>query len=115
MPEGTRQFAGWKEPPIADEAKLYDIVDVLVEIGQARGVSAARIALSWLFERPAVSTLIIGARTEAQLLDNLGAVGWSLTAEQIKRLDDASYMVPPYPYYPYHIEKGFRRINPPVV
>jgi len=58
--------------------------------------------------------VIIGARDESQLRDNLGAVSWSLSPAQIKRLDEASAVMPPYPYYPYHIQEGFARLNPPL-
>ncbi len=64
-PEGSRQFAGWTEPPIRDAEKLWDIVDVLVSIGDSQGVSAAQIALAGLLARPAVSSLVFGGRTEA--------------------------------------------------
>ncbi len=98
-PEGSRQLAGWTEPPIADEAKLFDIVDALVAIGEARGVSAAQIALAWLLGRPAVSSLIVGARTEAQLKDNLAAADLKLTQEERARLDKVSQPVLLYPYW----------------
>ena len=97
-PEGTRLKAGWKEPPIADEGKLWDIVDVLVAIAEARNVSAAQVALAWLLGRSAVTTVIIGGRTEAQFRDNLGCVEVTLTPEERSRLDKAS---PPTLIYPY--------------
>jgi aryl-alcohol dehydrogenase-like predicted oxidoreductase len=98
-PDGTRQLAGWPEPPIRDEDRLWRIVDTLVEIGEARGVSAAQVALAWLLGRPAVTTVIIGARTEAQFKDNLAAAALTLTAAERKRLDEVS--APPilYPYW----------------
>jgi len=98
-PEGTRQAAGWKEPPIADEGKLWDIVDALVEIGAAKGVSAARVALAWLLGRPGVTSLIIGGRTEAQFKDNLAAIEVKLTAEERERLDKVSEPTLLYPYW----------------
>ena len=98
-PEGTRQLAGWGEPPIEDEGKLFDIVDELVAIGAARGVSAAQIALAWLLGRPAVTTLIVGARTEAQLEDNLAAADLQLTQAERARLDKVSELVLLYPYW----------------
>ena len=73
VPEGSRHLTDWNEPPIRDEDKLYDIVDVLVEIAEARGVSPAQVALAWLLGRPGVASVIVGARTEEQLADNLGA------------------------------------------
>ncbi|HEY1944578.1 MAG TPA: aldo/keto reductase [Roseiarcus sp.] len=98
-PEGTRQIAGWTEPPIADENKLWDIVDELVAVGEAHGVSAARIALAWLLERPGVSSIIIGGRNEAQFKDNLAAVSVKLTAEERARLDKVSQPTLLYPYW----------------
>ena len=72
-PEGSRLLSGWDEPPIRDQDKLYDVVEVLVEVAKERGASPAQVALSWLLERPAVTSLVIGARTSEQLADNLGA------------------------------------------
>jgi aryl-alcohol dehydrogenase-like predicted oxidoreductase len=98
-PEGTRQLAGWGEPPVRDEEALYDIVDVLVEIAEGRGVSPAQIALAWLLGRPAVTSIIIGARTDEQLADNLAAAELKLGDEERARLDAVS--APPllYPYW----------------
>lgn len=98
-PEGSRQLAGWKEPPIRDEERLWRIVDVLVEIAEGRGVSGAQIALAWLLGRQGVTSVVIGGRTEAQLKDNIAAAGLTLTAEERTRLDEGS--APPilYPYW----------------
>jgi aryl-alcohol dehydrogenase-like predicted oxidoreductase len=85
-------------PPITDEY-VYQVVDVLDEVAAETGKSVPQIALNWLLQRPTVSTLVIGARTEAQLKDNLGAVGWNLTVEQVKRLDKASETPKAYPYW----------------
>lgn len=98
-PQGTRQLAGWKEPPIHDEGKLFDIVDELVAIGEARGVSAAQVALAWTLGRAAVTTVIVGARTEAQLKDNLAAADLKLTDEERARLDKVSQPTLLYPYW----------------
>ena len=98
-PEGTRQTAGWKEPPIAEEGKLWDIVDELVAIGEAHGVSAARIALSWTLGRPGVTSVIVGGRTEAQFKDNLACVEVKLTAGERARLDKVSQPTLIYPYW----------------
>ncbi|WP_337053265.1 aldo/keto reductase [Pseudoxanthomonas sp. USHLN014] len=87
-------------PAIGDE-RLFAIVDVLDAIAAETGRTVPQVAINWLLQRPTVSSVLIGARTEDQLRDNLGAVGWSLTAEQIARLDTASAVEPPYPYYPY--------------
>ncbi|MFT8421399.1 aldo/keto reductase [Gluconacetobacter sp.] len=98
-PEGTRQLAQWGEPPVYDVEKLYDVVEVLVAIGAERGVSAAQVALAWVAHRPAITSVVIGARTDAQLADNLKATELALSAEEMARLDAAS--APPllYPYW----------------
>ena len=98
-PEGSRQLAGWTEPPIRDEDRLWNIVDVLVEIGAERGVSAAQIALAWLLGRPAISSLVIGGRNEAQFKDNIAAADLKLTAEERSRLDAVSKPPLLYPYW----------------
>lgn len=98
-PEGSRQFAGWTEPPIRDVEKLWNIVDVLVSIGDSRGVSAAQVALAWLLTRPGVSSLVFGGRTEAQFRDNFAAVSLKLTAEEIARLTEVSTIPLIYPYW----------------
>src|SRR4051812_8715772 len=77
-PEGARQLTDWDEPPVRDPDALHDVVDVLVEIAEDRGVSAAQVALAWLLGRPAVSTVVIGARTDEQLADNLPAADLAL-------------------------------------
>ncbi len=114
IPDGSRlhdtaQFG----PPVADE-RLFDIVDVLDEIAQETGKAVPQVALNWLLRRPTVSSVIIGARNEAQLRQNLGAVGWSLSDDQVGRLDAASAVTPPYPYFPYFRQEGFARLNPPM-
>ncbi|MDK4711985.1 aldo/keto reductase [Rhizobium sp. CNPSo 4039] len=98
-PEGTRQFAGWTEPPIRDENRLWNIVDTLVEIADGRGVSAAQVALAWLIGRKGVTSIIIGGRTEAQFKDNLASAELKLTDEERKRLDDVSLQPLMYPYW----------------
>lgn len=95
-------------PQVPDDY-LYNVVDVVDEIAKETGKTVAQIALNWLLQRPTVSTLVIGARNEAQLRDNLGAVGWNLTAEQMKRLDAVSAVPPIYPYW--H-QKSFSERNP---
>ena len=97
--EGSRLLAGWKEPPVRDEEALWTIVDELVAIGEAHGVSGAQIALAWLLGRPTITSLIIGGRTEAQFKDNLASVEVKLTDAERARLDKAS--LPPliYPYW----------------
>jgi aryl-alcohol dehydrogenase-like predicted oxidoreductase len=98
-PEGSRLLSGWDEPPVRDQDKLYDIVDVLVEVAAARGASPAQVALAWLLERPAVTSVIVGARTSEQLSDNLGAADLSLTADELARLEQVSRPPLLYPYW----------------
>jgi aryl-alcohol dehydrogenase-like predicted oxidoreductase len=98
-PAGSRLLSGWDEPPVRDQGKLYDIVDVVVAVAKDRGVSPAQVALAWLLERPAVTSLIIGARTEEQLADNLGAADLSLTPEELARLEEVSRPPLLYPYW----------------
>lgn len=98
-PAGSRHLNEWGEPPIRDEARLYDIIEVLVAIAAERGVSAAQVALAWLLGRPGVCTLVIGARTEAQLQGNLGAAELTLTADERTRLDKVSALPLLYPYW----------------
>ena len=100
-------------PPV-DEDHLYDVVDVLDEIAAETGKAVPQVAINWLLQRPTVSSVIIGARNEAQLRQNLGAVGWALTSEQIARLDAVSSTTAPYPYFPYQRQEGFARLSPPV-
>lgn len=98
-PEGTRQFAGWTEPPIRDENRLWNIVDVLVEIGKERNVSAAQVALAWTLGRPGITSVIIGGRTPEQFADNLASADLKLTAEERARLDSVSEPPVLYPYW----------------
>ena len=94
-----RHVEGWDEPPVYDADKLYDIVDVLVEIAGDRGVSAAQVALAWLLGRPGVASVIVGARTDEQLADNLQAAELELSEGERRRLDEVS--APPliYPFW----------------
>lgn len=85
-------------PPIDDEF-LYQVVDAIDAVAQETGKTVPQIALNWLLQRPSVATVIIGARNEEQLRQNLGAVGWNLTVEQVARLDAASAKTPAYPYW----------------
>ena len=101
-------------PPV-DEELLYRVVDALEAVAAETGKTVPQIAINWLLQRPTVSSVIIGARNEEQLRQNLGAVGWSLTAEQIASLDAASAVTAPYPYFPYRRQEGFARLNPPIV
>jgi aryl-alcohol dehydrogenase-like predicted oxidoreductase len=99
-------------PPVPDE-QVYRVVDAIDEVAKETGKSVTQIALNWLLQRPTVSSVIIGARTETQLHENLGAVGWSLTKEQVARLDEASKVTLPYPYW--HQRSTFIERNPPAV
>ncbi len=99
QPTGTRQIEKWGEPPVYDIEKLYDVVEVLVAIAAERGVSAAQVALAWVAHRPAITSVVIGARTDAQLADNLKAAELSLSAEEMARLDKASAPPVLYPYW----------------
>jgi aryl-alcohol dehydrogenase-like predicted oxidoreductase len=98
-PEGTRQLAGWNEPPIRDEERLWKIVDMLVAIAAERNVSPAQIALAWLIGRKAVTSVIIGGRTEAQFRDNLAAASLKLSDEERELLDAVSLPPVIYPYW----------------
>ncbi|HEY0653701.1 MAG TPA: aldo/keto reductase [Chryseosolibacter sp.] len=83
----------------SDDDRLYDIVDVLQQIAEETGKTISQVSLNWLMQRPTVSNIIIGARNEKQLQENLDAVGWNLSEEQVKRLDAASEILPVYPYW----------------
>ena len=98
-------------PPVAD-VYLYRVVDAIDEVARETGKSVPQIALNWLLRRPTVATVVIGARNEEQLRQNLGAVGWELTPAQVARLDAASAVTPAYPYW--H-QRGFAERNPPPV
>jgi len=112
LPETSRlHTTAEKGPPVSDEY-LFTVMDALDEISKETGKSVPQIALNWLFHRPTVSSVIIGARNEKQLTDNLGAIGWTLTTEQIAKLDAASETTKPYPYW--H-QSGFSERNPPPV
>ena len=85
-------------PPVSDE-HVYKVVDALDEVTKETGKTVPQIALNWLLQRPTISSVIIGARNEEQLRQNLGAVGWNLTPEQVARLDAASAVTLAYPYW----------------
>ena len=96
-------------PPVSDEL-VYKVVDALDEIAKETGKTVPQIALNWLLQRPTVSNVIMGARNEEQLRQNLGAVGWNLTPAQVAKLDAASATTPIYPYW--H-QRQFGDRNPP--
>jgi len=98
-PAGSRHLTDWDEPPVYDEAKLHDTVDVLVEVAESHGVSAAQVALAWLLRRPTVSSVVIGARTDEQLADNLRAGELALSEADVGRLEEVSRPPLIYPYW----------------
>jgi aryl-alcohol dehydrogenase-like predicted oxidoreductase len=110
--EHTRQLSGeWSEPPVRDQEKLYDTIEVLVDVAGAHGASPAQVALAWLLGRPAVTSLIIGARTDEQLRDNLGAASLSLTADEREALDKVSAPDLIYPYW-HQLNTAADRLGP---
>ncbi len=98
-PKGSRQAQGWTEPPIRDLERLWDIVEVLVEVAEGRGVPPAQVALAWLLGRPAVASLIIGARTPDQLAETLAAADLTLSEEERERLNEVSRPPLIYPHW----------------
>ncbi len=98
-PKVSRHIAGWGEPPIYDQERLYRIIEALCAVGDAHGVSAAQVTLAWLATRPGVASTIIGARTEEQLKDSLASVALKLSADDIKSIEDAGRPNQPYPYW----------------
>jgi aryl-alcohol dehydrogenase-like predicted oxidoreductase len=105
---GTRAHTIPETGPRYDEERLFRIVDALDALTKETGKTVPQIALNWLLRRPTVASLIIGARNEAQLLENIGAVGWKLTPEQVAKLDAASDVEPAYPVW--H-QRGFPQLN----
>jgi aryl-alcohol dehydrogenase-like predicted oxidoreductase len=98
-PEVGRQLTDWDEPPVRDQEQLYDIVEVLVEIADGRGVPPAQIALAYTLGKPGVTSVVIGARVEEQLVANLAAAELALTDEERARLDEASALPLLYPHW----------------
>src|SRR3954464_8698100 len=114
LPPTTRlqsKISNDKGPPVANE-HVYKVVDALDEVASQTGKTVPQIALNWLLQRPSIASIIVGARNEEQLRQNLGAVGWQLTAAQIAKLDAASATTLAYPYW--H-QRGFAELNPPPV
>lgn len=114
VPDGSRLHATADFGPPVEDEHLYRVVDALDAVALETGRTVPQVALNWLLGRPTVSSVIIGARDETQLRDNLGSVGWSLTTEQIAALDRASAVTPPYPHFPYRRRESFARLNPPL-
>jgi aryl-alcohol dehydrogenase-like predicted oxidoreductase len=98
-PASTRQGSGWPEPYVHDQERALDIIETLASVGDEHGVSVARVCLAWLKDRPGITSLIVGARTEAHLQDNLAAVQLKLTEEQALRIEAATRRQPLYPYW----------------
>lgn len=98
-------------PGNIDQERLYNIVDALGQIAQSRGVSIAQVALNWVSRKPGVDTVIVGARNEAQLRDNLAAATWKISDEEVERLDQVSAIALPYPHW--HQQKFAAERNPP--
>nr|WP_293845389.1 aldo/keto reductase [uncultured Arsenicibacter sp.] len=112
VPADSRVAQGGSPIPAAvvDNERLYAIMDVLDTLAEETGKTVAQVALNWVLQRPTVSSIIIGARNEEQLRQNLGVVGWTLTTEQVKQLDQASDTAPIYPYW--HQRQNLT-LNPP--
>ncbi|RUM08292.1 aldo/keto reductase [Rhizobium chutanense] len=113
LPAASRLHETAQYGPPVDDEKLFDIVEVLDAIAAETGKTVPQIAINWLLGRPTVSSVIIGARNEEQLRQNLGAVGWSLSKDEIERVDAVSAVTAPY--FPYRRQEGFARLNPPIV
>ena len=109
MPPGSRVAQGAGEGPAIPEERFYGVLDVLDSISEETGKTVAQVSLNWLLQRPTVASVLIGARDEEQLRENLGAVGWNLSAEQVARLDAASETDTIYPYW--H-QRDFAERNP---
>ncbi|WP_368620414.1 aldo/keto reductase [Paraburkholderia sp. BR13444] len=112
LPETSRLHKTAESGPPVPEEYLFRVLDALDEVVAETGKTVPQIALNWLLQRPTVATLLIGARNEEQLRQNLSAVGWNLTADQVAKLDAASAVRPPYPYW--H-QEGFAERNPKAV
>lgn len=108
-PEGRIGNGGAEGGPQVDNEYVYRVVDVLEAVAKETEKTVAQVALNWLLQRPTVVNLVVGARNEEQLRQNLGAVGWKLTKDQIARLDDVSRCRPIYPYW--H-QMQFEHLNP---
>ncbi len=115
IPEGSRLHETEQFAPPVEAEYLYRVIDALEAIAAETERSVPQVAINWLLRRPTVASVIIGARNEAQLRDNLGAVGWALSADQIAVLDAASMVLPPYPHTPYRQQEGFARLHPALV
>ncbi|PIP00464.1 aldo/keto reductase [Pleomorphomonas carboxyditropha] len=114
LPEGSRLHDTASYGPPVEDDHLYRVVEALEAVATEVGKTVPQVALNWLAQRPTVSSIIIGARNEDQLRQNLGAIGWALSPEQIAKLDNASTVAAPYPHFPYRRQEGFARLSPPI-
>ena len=112
LPETSRLHTVAEHGPQVTDELLFRVIDALDEVAHETGKTIAQIAINWLLQRPTVATVIIGARNEAQLRQNLDSVGWNLTPGQVARLDSASATPPAYPY---SIQRNYPELNPPLV
>jgi aryl-alcohol dehydrogenase-like predicted oxidoreductase len=99
LPEVSRLHKTAEMGPQVSNEHLYNVVDALDKVAAETGKTVPQVALNWLLQRPTVASVIVGARTEEQLKENLGAAGWNLTSEQVKKLDEVSGRPRPYPYW----------------
>lgn len=112
LPNETRLHKNTKRGPQVLEEYLYKIIDTLDEISIETGKTIPQIAINWILQRPTVSTVIIGARNKEQLKQNLGAIGWKLTTDQVSKLDAISTIKPCYPYWHQHETTSERNPSP---
>ena len=110
-PAGSRHLGDWDEPPVHDEDKLYDTIEVAVKIGESHGVSAARVSLAYIAQKPGITSVIVGARTPAQLRDNLAAGDLESTADEIQALDEVSGEPLRYPFW-HQAKSSSDRLSP---
>jgi aryl-alcohol dehydrogenase-like predicted oxidoreductase len=112
IPAGSRQGEkSWPEPFVYDMDRAYDVIETLVAVGEEHGVSAAQVCLAWLKDRPGVTSLIVGVKSEAHIRDNLAAMNLELTAAQFQRIEQASRQAPRYPYW-HRVTASMDRIDP---
>ena len=110
LPKVSRLHEAGNVGPQMDQEYLYNVVDALEAVGKECGKTVPQVALNWLLQRPTIATVIMGARNEEQLRQNLGATGWNLTKDQIAKLDKASHIPPTYPYW--HQRDAYTERNP---
>lgn len=112
LPKESRLHKTSEQGPQVSDEHLFKVVDALDEVAKETGKTVPQVALNWLLQRPTISTVIMGARNQEQLKQNLGAAGWNLTLAQVAKLDAASDVPPVYPYW--H-QRQFAERNPPPV